>query len=102
LEDPEFTVTANDLYFRFGYTYNNNIGFSGALTYNVEEEYSRQWVFGGSYKVDCWSMAASIRQDITPRASGEPTTNNSFNLQLNFIPFGSVGLSSAQLAQGAY
>jgi len=100
--DPIFAVTANDINFRFGYTYNNSIGFTGAVTYNVEEALSEQWVVGGSYKVDCWSMSASLRQDITPRPSGEPTTNNSFFLQLNFIPFGGIGLSSAELAAGTY
>jgi len=100
--NPDFSVTANDVYFRFGYTYNSNIGFTGALTYNIEEAESRQWVLGGSYKVDCWSMSASARRDIIPRASGEPTTTNAFYLQLNFIPFGGIGLSSAGLANGVY
>ena len=90
-EDSTYTITGNDVNLRFGYTYNERIGFSGAVTYNIEEELSEQWMFGGAYKVDCWSMAASIRQDIIPRPTGEATINNTFYLQLNFIPFGGIG-----------
>ncbi len=35
-------------------------------------------------------LAASVRQDITPRPTGF-TTDNTFYVQLNFIPFGGVG-----------
>lgn len=89
--DSSYIVTGNDVKLDFGYTYNERIGFSGALTYNIEEELSEQWMFGGVYKVDCWSVAASIRQDITPRPTGEATINNTFYLQMNFIPFGGIG-----------
>ena len=102
LADITYAVTANDVNLRFGYSYNERIGFTGGLTYNVEEATSEQWILGGSYKVDCWSMSASVRQSITPRPTGEATIDNSFYLQLNFIPFGGVGLSSAELATGEF
>jgi len=91
LTDPTFVITGNDIKLDFGYTYNERIGFSGGLTYNMEEELSEQWMLGGSYKVDCWSLAASVRQDIIPRPTGEATINNTFYLQMNFIPFGGIG-----------
>ena len=101
-EDPTYTVTANDVSLRFGYTYNERIGLTGALVYDAEEATSEQWMFGGNYKVDCWSMAVSVGQNITPRPTGEATVQNTFYLQLNFIPFGGVGVDSAQLATGQF
>ena len=83
-------VPANDVNFNFGYSYNEKIRFNGAFTYNIDTSESKQWRFGGSYKQDCWSMIASLRQDITPRPTGS-TLDNSFFIQFNFIPFGTVG-----------
>jgi len=85
------TVTANDMNFNFGYTYNNRVKFNGGFTYNINDSTSKQWMFGGSYHRDCWSVDASIRQDIIPRPNGKATTENTFYVQFNFIPFGSVG-----------
>ena len=97
-EDSELLITANDLSLKFNYSYDNNIDFSGALIYNIEDELSEQWVVGGSYSVDCWSIAASMRRDIRPVPAGEAISSDIFYLQLNFIPFGGVGLSSDNLA----
>jgi len=83
-------VPANDVNFNFGYSYNEKIRFNGTLTYNIDTSESKQWSFGGSYKQDCWSMIASLRQDITPRPTGS-TLDNTFFIQFNFIPFGTVG-----------
>ncbi len=90
LPDQPNILPANDVSLSFGYTYNQRINFNGGLTYNIDESSSKQWRFGGSYKQDCWSMAASVRQDITPRPTGY-TTDNTFYVQFNFIPFGGVG-----------
>ena len=94
---PDFpsTITANDIDFRFRYMYNKKITLNGGLTYNIDDESSKQWYFGGSYNRDCWSVSTSLRQDITPRPTGY-TTDNTFYMQLNFIPFGSVGTGEPQ------
>ena len=93
LPDVVSTVSANDVYLSFSYLYNKEIKLHGGLTYNVDESSSKQWRFGGSYNRDCWSFSTSIRQDITPRPTGF-TTDNSFFVQFNFIPFGSIGTGS--------
>jgi LPS-assembly protein len=93
LVDQPNILPANDVSLNFGYTYNKRINFNGGLTYNIDESSSKQWRFGGSYKQDCWSMAASVRQDITPRPTGY-TTDNTFYVQFNFIPFGGIGTES--------
>jgi LPS-assembly protein len=85
------TVSANDMNFNFGYTYNNRVKFHGGFTYNIDDATSKQWLFGGSYHRDCWSVDASIRQDIIPRPNNDYTTENTFYVQFNFIPFGSIG-----------
>jgi LPS-assembly protein len=90
LKDQPNIRPANDVSLNFGYTYNQRINFNGGLTYNIDESSSKQWRIGGSYKQDCWSMAASVRQDITPRPTGY-TTDNTFFVQFNFIPFGGLG-----------
>jgi len=94
---PDFpnTIAGNDVDFTFRYTYNNKIDFSGGLTYNIEQASSKQWRIGGKYHIDCWSLSASLRQDITPRPSGF-TTNNTFYIQFNFTPFGSIGSGDIQ------
>jgi len=90
LPDVPAAVSANDVYFSFSYTYSQEIKVNGGLTYSIDQAESKQWRFGGSYHRDCWSVAASLRQDITPRPTGF-TTDNTFFVQFNFIPFGSVG-----------
>jgi LPS-assembly protein len=83
-------IPANDITFNFVYNYDEHIGFNGAMTYNIDESESKQWLLGGSYKQDCWSMLASLRQEITPRPTGA-TLDKSFFIQFNFIPFGTIG-----------
>ena len=56
----------------------------------MDDASSKQWRFGGSYHRDCWSVDASIRQDITPRPTGY-SIDDTFYVQLNFIPFVSLG-----------
>jgi LPS-assembly protein len=90
-DDISHSITpANDINFNFGYTYNENIKFSGAFTYDIDTSESKQWLFSGSYKQDCWSVVASMRQDITPRPTGS-TLENTFFVQFNFIPFATIG-----------
>ncbi len=95
LPDLPNVSKANDLAFSFGYTFNEQISFNGGFTYNLDEDTSRQWRFGGSYHQDCWRIDASIRQDIIPRPLGF-TKNNTYFLQLEFIPFGGVNSGSVQ------
>ncbi len=89
LPDLPNVSEANDLFFSFGYSYNEHISLNGGFTYNVDEASSRQWRFGGIYRQDCWRMNASMRQDIIPRPVGF-TKNNTYLLQLEFMPFGGV------------
>jgi len=90
LPDVPTDRAANDMNFLFGYTYNEQIKLNGGVTYNIDDSSNTQWMFGGSYYRDCWSMNGSIRQDIRPTSAG-PVTLSTFYLQLNFTPFGSVG-----------
>ncbi len=90
LPDEPDSSTANDMSLSFGYTVNEQVKLNGGFTYDVDDTSNNQWRFGGSYHRDCWNVSASIRQDITPRPTGF-TTDNSFYVQLNFIPFGGVG-----------
>jgi len=90
LADQPNILPANDVSLTFAYTYSEKINFHGGFTYNVDDSSSKQWRFGGRYKEDCWSMAVSVRQDITPRPTGY-TTDNTFYVQFNFIPFASFG-----------
>ncbi len=83
-------INANDIYLTFGYTFNEQFTLNGGFTYNLDDSSNNQWRFGGGYHRDCWSVDASIRQEITPRPTGF-TTDNTFYVQLNFIPFGGVG-----------
>ena len=95
LPDEPDSSTANDMSLSFGYTVNEQVKLNGGFTYDVDDTSNNQWRFGGSYHRDCWNVAASIRQDITPRPTGF-TTDNSFYVQLNFIPFGGMGSGDTQ------
>ncbi len=90
LPDKTTIVPANDINFNFGYTYNQNVGFIGSFTYDLDNDLSEQWNFGANYKQDCWSMSASMRRSITPRPTGQ-TVDDTFYVQFNFIPFLTVG-----------
>ena len=90
LPDRPNSSSANDARFYFGYSLNKQVKFNGGFTYDVDDASSKQWRFGGSYHRDCWSVDTSIRQDITPRPTGY-STDNTVYVQLNFIPFGSLG-----------
>ena len=90
LDDDKGAREANDVEFNFSYDYNEQISFGGSLTYNIDESASSQWKVGGRYYRDCWSIEASIRQDIRPTSVGS-ISENTYYLQLNFTPFGSIG-----------
>lgn len=90
LPDLPLAREINDVNFGFGYTYSQKVNFNGGFTYNIDDASSKQWRVGGGYKRDCWSVNASVRQDIRPTSAG-PISSNSFYMQLNFTPFGSIG-----------
>jgi LPS-assembly protein len=90
LTEDQSSILVNDVNVNFGYTYNEQIKFDGGVTYNIDDSTSKQWRIGGSYYRDCWSVAASVRQDIRPTSAGA-VSENTFYLQLNFTPFGSIG-----------
>ncbi|MBT8348625.1 MAG: LPS-assembly protein LptD [Sulfurovum sp.] len=90
LPDLPNSSSANDMSLTFGYTLNEQVKLNGGFTYDVDDRSNNQWRFGGSYHRDCWSVAASVREEITPRPTGF-TTDTSFYVQLNFIPFGGLG-----------
>ncbi len=96
LSDTVIDVSANDANLNFGYRWDDHIRLYGGLTYNIDTSESKQWLFGGSYKEDCWGVKAALRQDITPRPEGEATTENSFYIQFDFRPFVSLGSASFQ------
>ncbi len=98
LPDEPATIEANDVTFDFAYKHNAQISFNGGLTYNIDDAASKQWRFGGQYYRDCWSLVASIRQDIRPTSSGAISENVYF-LQLNFTPFGSIGTDTLNQLQ---
>jgi LPS-assembly protein len=96
LSDTLIDVSANDINLNFGYSWDDHLRLHGGLTYNIDTSESKQWLFGGSYKQDCWGVKAALRQDITPRPEGEATTENSFYIQFDLTPFVSIGSARFQ------
>ncbi|KYJ86264.1 LPS-assembly protein LptD [Sulfurovum riftiae] len=94
LSDESITVSANDINLNFGYSWDDHFRLHGGLTYNIDTSESKQWLFGGRYKQDCWGVTAALRQDITPRPQKESTIENSFYIQFDFTPFVSLGSAS--------
>ncbi len=91
---PNF-IPANDMTLTFGYNINQKYKLNGGFTYDVDDASNNQWRFGGSYQRDCWSISASIREEITPRPTGF-TKDTAFYVQLNFIPFGGLGTGDTE------
>jgi len=90
LPDLSLAYEVNDVNFGFVYEYNEKINFNADVTYSIDESSSQQWRIGSGYHRDCWSINTSLRQDIRPTTAGA-ISSNSFYLQLNFTPFGSLG-----------
>jgi len=93
LEDQPKSRPINDLDFQMKYVVNEHINIGAGIAYDIDDASSRQWSLGGTYHQNCWSMDASIRQDIIPRPTGF-SKDNTFYVQFNFIPFGSIGTNS--------
>ena len=96
LSDTIIDVSSNDINLNFGYRWNDHFHFHGGITYNIDTSESKQWLFGGEYKQDCWGVKAALRQDITPRPGNKATTENSFYIQFDLTPFVSIGSASFQ------
>ena len=94
LSDTTAEVFSNDLNFNFGYRWSDHFRLNGGVTYNIDTSESKQWLFGGEYKQDCWGVKIALRQDITPRPEGKSTTENSFYVQFDFTPFVTIGSAS--------
>jgi LPS-assembly protein len=96
LSDTIIDVSSNDINLNFGYRWNDHFHLHGGITYNIDTSESKQWLFGGEYKQDCWGVKAALRQDITPRPGNKATTENSFYIQFDLTPFVSIGSASFQ------
>ncbi|MFT7878774.1 MAG: LPS assembly protein LptD [Sulfurimonas sp.] len=91
LPDEKTVFTpANDINFNFNYQVDPKVKINGGITYDIDEESSRQWMVGGTYTLDCWSMDLSVLQDIKPLPTGSRMETSLF-VQFNFIPFMSIG-----------
>jgi len=96
LSDESSTVSSDDINLHFGYQWSERLHLHGGLIYDIDMSESKQWLFGGSYKEDCWGMTVALRQDITPRPGGKATTENSIYVQFDFTPFITLGSGSFQ------
>ena len=90
LTEDKTEVASNNINLNFGYMFNDRVSIGGGLAYDFEKSVKTQWQIGGGYHQDCWSIDLSLRQAIRPSATG-PQNLTSYYLQLNFIPFGTIG-----------
>lgn len=93
LADQPAAQKANDINLYASYSLNDHYQVSAGVSYSIDDSISRQWSIGGRYHEDCWNLSATLRQDITPRPVGY-SKENAFYLQLNFIPFGGIGIDN--------
>ena len=94
---------SNDLRLKLALKVTNRISIQGGLVYDlddvddIDEDGNSQYRFGISYSKDCWNLALGVRQDVRPIESTSGTDSileNTYTFQLNFVPFGGVGVSS--------
>ncbi len=99
----------NDINLRVGLKITNRISVLGGLVYdldsiddiddadNVDDIGNSQYLFGINYNKDCWNLALGVRQEVRPietTSGADSILDNVFTFQLNFVPFGGVGVSS--------
>ena len=90
----------NDVNLNLSLKVTKRIGLLGGFVYDIDEEESSQYLFGVSYDKDCWNLALGVRQDVRPieTTSGEDSIlDATFTFQLNFVPFGGIGVSSNEM-----
>lgn len=93
----------NDVGLFLMYQVTKKIGVLGGLVYDIDEEFNSLWQFGLGYNKECWNISLALRQDIRPIATvtgADSILENSFSFQLNFVPFGGIGLSSDPTNRG--
>lgn len=92
----------NDININIVYQLTDKLGLQGGFIYDIDEALNSQWKFGVRYNKDCWNLSVGYRQDVRPTATVNGTDSildNSFNFQLNFVPFGGIGVSSDSMKQ---
>jgi LPS-assembly protein len=90
----------NDVSLNLEFKITDKIRVQGGFVYDVDEELSSQYRLGVSYNRDCWNIALGLRQDIRPieaNDGADSILDNTFTIQINFVPFGGVGLSSNEM-----
>ena len=92
-EDLDVSL-ANDININLRYNWSPQVTWYAGASYNLKENYSTQWRFGGAYKKDCWSITAALAKNTSPILSSSGASfvdNTAFYVQFNFIPFATVG-----------
>jgi len=103
-DDDQVVVTNkvnNDINLNLSYQLTKRVGVMGGFVYDLDDEESSQYRFGVSYNKDCWNLSLGLRQDVRPiEAVDGPDSvlENTYTFQLNFVPFGGVGLSSNDIS----
>lgn len=90
----------NDINLNLEFKITDRIKVEGGFVYDIDEESSSQYRLGISYNRNCWNIALGVRQDIRPietNVGADSILENTFTFQLNFVPFGGVGISSNEL-----
>ena len=96
-DEVQTNERSNDLGLNLALKVTKRIGLLGGFVYDIDEEESSQYRFGVSYNKDCWNLALGVRQDVRPIEStsgADSILENTYTFQLNFVPFGGVGVSS--------
>lgn len=84
------------------YKLTSTIGLVGGFVYDIDKALESQWKLGINYNRDCWNVAFSMRQDVRPTETSQGSDSvidNSFGIQINFVPFGGIGVSSNDAKQ---
>ncbi len=90
----------NDVSLNVEFKITDKIRVQGGFVYDIDEELSSQYRLGVSYSRDCWNISLGLRQDIRPieaNDGADSILDNTFTVQVNFVPFGGVGLSSNEM-----
>ena len=99
LKEEGNSIATNDMNFDFKYAINQRVRVNGGFTYDLEKTESKQWRVGIGYFRDCWSVDTSIKRETRASSSG-PEERRTFYIQLNFVPFGSVGTGDFGIGTG--
>ncbi len=84
-------VLTDEIALNAQYQYSKALKIFGAVSYDLDQHYSKKWRSGLRYDKGCWAVELSYHHDTKPileTTGGGAISNNAFLVKLSLVPFG--------------